>query len=92
MAKFHKKHYTYIVECADGTYYTGYTTDIGRRVKEHNQGIGAKYTRGRRPVTLLYYEEYSSKSKAMKREYEIKELKKSEKEKLIYTEKKAATH
>lgn len=78
-----KRHYTYIVECADGTYYTGYTTDIKRRTEEHNQGIGSKYTRSRLPVTLLYYEEYSSRSKAMKREAEIKGLKREEKEVLV---------
>ncbi len=78
-----KKHYTYIVECSDGTLYTGYTTDVERRIEEHNQGKGAKYTRGRTPVTLLHFEEYGSKSKAMKREYEIKDLKREEKEKII---------
>lgn len=78
-----KKHYTYIIECADGTYYTGYTTDVKRRVVEHNQGKGAKYTRARKPVTLLYYEEYRSRSRAMKREYEIKNLSRKEKEKII---------
>jgi len=76
-------HYTYIVECSDGTFYTGYTTDVERRVQEHNQGIGSKYTRSRLPVTLLYYEEYSSRSKAMKREYEIKDLSREEKEKIV---------
>lgn len=78
-----KKYYTYIIECADGTYYTGYTTDVKRRVMEHNQGKGAKYTRARKPVTLLYYEEYRSRSRAMKREYEIKNLSRKEKEKII---------
>ncbi len=78
-----KKHYTYIVECSDGTLYTGYTTDVERRIEQHNQGKGAKYTRGRTPVTLLHLEEYKSKSKAMKREYEIKELRREEKEKII---------
>ncbi|MFP4662523.1 MAG: GIY-YIG nuclease family protein [Halanaerobiales bacterium] len=78
-----KTHYTYIVECADGTYYTGYTTDVERRVKEHNEGMGAKYTRGRLPVSLIYYEEYHSKSKAMKREYEIKTFSREAKEEII---------
>jgi len=78
-----KKHYTYIVECADGTFYTGYTTDVERRVQEHNKGIGSKYTRSRLPVTLLYYEEFSSRSKATKREYAIKDLTRREKEELI---------
>lgn len=88
MSRISKKHYIYIVECADGTYYTGYTIDVNRRVKEHNQGIGAKYTRGRLPVTLLYYEEYSSRSNAMKREYKIKRLSRDEKIELIFSGKK----
>ena len=75
--------YVYIVECSDGTYYTGYTTELKRRIKEHNQGEGAKYTRGRLPVQLVYKEEYNSKSKAMKREYAIKNLTREKKEKLI---------
>ncbi|MEJ6949523.1 GIY-YIG nuclease family protein [Natronospora cellulosivora (SeqCode)] len=78
-----KKHYTYIVECADGTYYTGYTTDVERRVKEHNQGKGAKYTKARKPVALLHYEEFKTRSEAMKREYEIKNLSRQEKEAII---------
>ena len=81
-----KGHYVYIVECKDRTYYTGYTTDIKRRVKEHNQGIGAKYTRGRTPVKLIYFEQKNTKSKAMKREYEIKQLTRKEKEGLIREE------
>lgn len=76
-------HYVYIVKCSDESLYTGYTTDVERRVREHNAGEGAKYTRGRRPVELLYYEERESKSSAMKREYEIKQLKREEKIKLI---------
>lgn len=78
-----KRYYTYIVKCSDGTLYTGYTTDVERRIEKHNLGKGAKYTRGRTPVTLLYCEEFISKSKAMKREYEIKDLKREEKEKII---------
>lgn len=76
-------YYVYIVECADGTYYTGYTTDIERRVEEHNRGEGAKYTRGRLPVKPVYQEEFKTKSQAMKREDEIKHLTRSEKENLI---------
>ncbi|MFW6389548.1 MAG: GIY-YIG nuclease family protein [Halanaerobiales bacterium] len=76
-------HYVYIVECADGTYYTGYTVNIKRRIQQHNKGQGAKYTRGRLPVKLLYYEKYNTRSKAMKREYAVKQLKKQEKQKLI---------
>lgn len=76
-------HYVYIAECSDGTYYTGYTTDVERRIKEHNQGTGAKYTRGRLPVLSVYSEEYETRSQAMKREYEIKQLTREEKEAII---------
>jgi putative endonuclease len=77
------KHFVYIVECSDGTLYTGYTVDIERRVDEHNNGVGAKYTRGRTPVKLIYKESFSSRSDAQKREYEIKQLPRSKKEELI---------
>lgn len=83
MGKNSKKYYTYILHCADQTFYTGYTTDLERRLAEHNKGLGARYTRGRLPVTLAYYEEYSSRSAAMKREYSIKRLSHREKEELI---------
>lgn len=76
-------HYVYIVMCDDGTYYTGYTTDVERRVAEHNDGTGAKYTRGRRPVDLVHVETYDSQSAAMQREYAIKQLRRSQKEQLI---------
>lgn len=62
------KAYMYVVECADGTLYTGYTTDIDRRIQTHNAGKGAKYTRNRLPVTLLYQEEFDSKQEAMSAE------------------------
>ncbi|OOV54547.1 endonuclease, partial [Clostridium botulinum D/C] len=75
--------YVYILECSDGTLYTGWTTDIGRRVKEHNNGKGAKYTKARRPVTLKYYEEFKTKNEAMKRECAIKRLTRKEKIELI---------
>ena len=75
--------YVYIVECTDNTLYTGYTNDPARRIEEHNSGVGAKYTRGRGPVELVYLEEFSDKSEAMKREYEIKQLSKTEKLELI---------
>lgn len=75
--------YTYIVQCSDGTYYTGWTTNLQNRVATHNSGKGAKYTRARLPVQLVYYEEYATKSEAMKREYAIKRLSRKEKEKLI---------
>jgi putative endonuclease len=76
-------HWTYIVECSDGSFYTGYTTDIERRVREHDRGEGAKYTRGRAPVELVYSERFASKSAAMSREYEIKQLSRAEKERLV---------
>ncbi len=76
-------HYVYILRCADDSYYTGYTTDPARRVAEHNAGDGAKYTRGRTPVKLVYLEAHGSKSDAMGREYEIKQYSRAEKEALV---------
>jgi len=76
-------HYAYVVRCSDGTFYTGYTTDVRRRLDEHNAGEGAKYTRGRTPVELVHVERFESKSAAMSREYEIKQLSRSEKESLV---------
>ena len=78
-----KRNYTYMVKCSDGTLYTGWTTDLEHRVKAHNDGEGANYTRSRRPVELVYYEEYATKVEAMKREYSIKQLTRKQKEKLI---------
>lgn len=76
-------HYVYIVRCSDDTYYTGYTNNLKRRIKQHNQGEGAKYTKGRNPVSLVYSKKFRSKSKAMQKEYEIKQLSRKEKIKLI---------
>ena len=76
-------HYVYVVECADGSLYAGYTTDVERRVAEHNAGDGAKYTRGRTPVEVVHVEAFGSKSAAMSREYEIKQLSRAGKERLI---------
>lgn len=76
-------YFIYIVKCQDETYYTGYTTDIERRLKAHNEGKGAKYTRCRLPVELVYSESYEEKSDALKREYAIKQLTRKQKEKLI---------
>lgn len=76
-------YYTYIVKCSDGTYYTGYTNDLRRRIRSHNEKKGAKYTRSRTPVTLVYAEKNDTKSLAMKREAAIKKLSRKEKEKLI---------
>lgn len=76
-------HHVYVIECADGTLYTGYTTDVERRLKEHNAGTGAKYTCGRTPVSLAYTESFETQSSAMAREYAIKQLSRSEKETLV---------
>ncbi|MFT8315302.1 MAG: GIY-YIG nuclease family protein [Clostridium sp.] len=75
--------YVYILKCSDGTLYTGYTNDLKKRLKIHNSGKGAKYTRGRLPVELIYYEEFETKSEATKREYYIKQLPRIEKIKII---------
>ena len=75
--------YTYMVRCSDNSLYTGWTNDLERRVKAHNNGTGAKYTKSRGPVKLVYFEEYETKEEAMSRECQIKQLTKREKEKLI---------
>lgn len=75
--------YTYIVRCRDGSLYTGWSNDLEKRIREHNEGRGAKYTKSRRPVALVYYEEYQTKEEAMRREYAIKKLGRREKEKLV---------
>ena len=75
--------YCYIVECADGTFYTGWTTDPERRVKTHNAGRGARYTRTRRPVMLVYLEPQPDKVSAMKRERAIKTMTRQKKQELI---------
>lgn len=67
-------YYVYLLRCADGTLYTGFTNDLARRLAAHNAGRGAKYTRGRRPVELVYWESFSNKSSALRREYAIKQL------------------
>ena len=76
-------YYTYVVKCSDGSLYTGYTNDLEKRVSAHNEGKGARYTRSRRPVELVYYEEYPTKEEAMSREWHIKQLTRAEKEKII---------
>lgn len=77
------KNFVYILKCKDGTLYTGWTNDLNRRVAAHNAGQGAKYTKSRRPVELLYFEELSSKSEALKREAAIKKMSRSEKLRMI---------
>lgn len=74
----------YIVSCSDGSFYTGYAVDVNKRVFAHNTGkTGAKYTKARRPVTLVYQKEFTTKSEAMKNEYIIKQLTREQKEQLI---------
>ncbi|UXR45087.1 GIY-YIG nuclease family protein [Staphylococcus simulans] len=77
------EHYIYIVRCKDDTLYTGYTNNIQARIEKHNAGKGAKYTKTRRPVVLVYQEGYETKSEAMKREYEIKTFTRTQKLQLI---------
>lgn len=78
-----KPWWIYIVECVDGTYYTGITTNINKRVEKHNSGHGAKYTKFRKPVELLYYEKHKNRSWASKREIYIKKLNHMQKKNLI---------
>ena len=73
-------HYTYMLKCSDDTFYIGYTNDLEKRIQAHNTGKGAKYTKGRGPVKLVYYEEYEEKKQAMRREWELKQLSRKEKE------------
>ena len=75
--------YTYILKCSDNTFYTGWTNNLEKRIKDHNDGNGAKYTKPRRPVELVYYEEFETKEEAMKREYAIKQLTRLQKMLLI---------
>ena len=75
--------YIYIVRCSDGTLYTGWTNDLEKRMKAHNEGRGAKYTRARRPVKLVYSETLETKEEAMRREYAIKHMTREQKIKLI---------
>lgn len=77
------KWYVYILRCADDTLYTGITDDLQRRLEQHNMGKGAKYTRGRGPVTLVYQQELPAKGEALKREYQIKQLTRQQKLELI---------
>ena len=77
------RNYTYIVECSDGSFYTGWTTDVKKRVHMHNAKKGAKYTKSRTPVKLVYLEEADTKQQAMRREAQIKRLSRQQKEQLI---------
>lgn len=78
-----KTNYIYIIQCEDGTLYTGWTTDLENRMEAHNSGAGAKYTRGRGPVQLLYSEAFETKGEALKREIQIKKMKRAKKLKLV---------
>ncbi|MBR6398168.1 MAG: GIY-YIG nuclease family protein [Lachnospiraceae bacterium] len=78
-----EKCYTYMVRCSDGTLYTGWTNNLEKRMEAHNSGRGAKYTKSRRPVELVYFEEFTEKSDAMSREARLKQLGRAEKLKLI---------
>lgn len=75
--------FTYLLRCSDGSLYCGWTTDLDKRLKAHNEGKGAKYTRSRRPVELAYWEVYATRQEAMRREAAIKKLKRKDKEELI---------
>jgi putative endonuclease len=79
----HMGFYCYILECSDNTYYTGWSTEPERRLMQHNRGTGARYTRNRRPVRLVYVEELPDKVAALKRERAIKALSRPKKQKLI---------
>ena len=81
----HQGSYTYIVKCSDETLYTGWTNNLKKRLEAHNSGKGAKYTKNRRPVELVYFEEYDTKQEAMKREYAIKQLSRQKKLALIHS-------
>lgn len=76
-------YFCYLLECADGTYYCGWTKDLQRRVDMHNKGRGARYTRSRRPVSLVYFEEQESQGDAMRREHELKKKNHDQKAALV---------
>ena len=78
-----KAYYCYILECSDGSYYTGWSTDPERRLEQHNAGQGARYTRSRRPLKLAYIEQHPDQSTAMQREKEIKGLSRAQKQSLM---------
>ncbi|MBQ9607034.1 MAG: GIY-YIG nuclease family protein [Lachnospiraceae bacterium] len=77
--------YTYILECSDGSLYCGWTNDIEKRTAAHNAGKGAKYTKSRRPVKVVHIETFDTKEEAMRREWQIKRLKRAQKLELIRT-------
>lgn len=77
------ENYTYIVRCADGTLYTGWTNNLEKRLRAHNSGKGAKYTHARTPVSLVYWEAFQTRQEAMRREWEIKRLTRAQKDALV---------
>jgi putative endonuclease len=80
------EHYFYVLTCRDGSYYGGYTNNLERRLKLHNEGKGAKYTRGRGPVSLTFAKEFDTKEEAMKAEYRFKQLTRLKKEQFLNRE------
>jgi putative endonuclease len=80
------KHFFYVLECKDGSFYGGYTNNLQRRIMLHNEGKGAKYTRGRGPVKLLYNKTFENKSDALRAEYEFKQLTRKRKEEFLMKE------
>lgn len=80
------EYWVYIARCADDTLYTGMTTDVERRINEHNTGVGAKYTRSRRPIVCVYKEQCDSRSGALKREAQIKRMSRKDKQRLFAVE------
>lgn len=78
-----EKNYMYLLRCADGSLYCGWTNHLEERVRAHNEGRGAKYTKSRRPVALAYYEEFATKKEAMQREWAVKQLSREQKLRLI---------
>jgi putative endonuclease len=81
-----KEHYFYVLSCRDGSFYAGYTNNIPRRLKLHNEGKGAKYTRGRGPVKLIFSKSFSTKGEALKEEYAFKQLDRKKKQEYLIKE------
>ncbi|WP_053361246.1 GIY-YIG nuclease family protein [Bacillus sp. FJAT-27251] len=80
------EHYFYVLSCRDGSLYAGYTNDLERRLRQHNEGKGAKYTKGRGPVELIYAKQYETKSEALKAEYAFKQLPRARKDQFLAME------
>jgi putative endonuclease len=80
------EHFFYVLTCKDGSFYGGYTNKLERRIRLHNEGKGAKYTRGRGPVALTYFKQFLSKSEALKAEYQFKSLTRKKKEEFLIRE------